>query len=252
RDRPAHADALHLDLWWQGLNICVDPGTYLYYGHQPWFDCFRHTRVHNTVCVDDQDQMDRAYRFTWGNWHSCQLNHWQTEAPIQSMELEHHGYQRLSDPVTHRRAVLLIQGLYWIIIDDLLGNASHDLCLHWLLNDFPEQRQGNKIHLNTSEGFYSISVHQCHAPDHQFELIKGDPKKDIFGLRANYYGYLEKAMSLRLFSKGQLPIRYISCFGPQGWKVQGIETGTDLLFTNNEMQHRIALNPIGQNQILKE
>ena len=34
--RPSHADQLHLDLWWRGLNITQDAGTYLYNADSPW------------------------------------------------------------------------------------------------------------------------------------------------------------------------------------------------------------------------
>ena len=29
-------DQLHLDLWWRGLNIAQDAGTYLYNADPPW------------------------------------------------------------------------------------------------------------------------------------------------------------------------------------------------------------------------
>ena len=40
RDRPAHADQLHLDLWWRGANIALDSGTYLYNPEPEWYDAF--------------------------------------------------------------------------------------------------------------------------------------------------------------------------------------------------------------------
>ena len=33
--RPSHADQLHLDLWWRGLNVAQDAGTYLYNAEAP-------------------------------------------------------------------------------------------------------------------------------------------------------------------------------------------------------------------------
>ena len=52
RNRPSHADQLHFDLWWQGLNIARDAGTYLYNVAAPWDNSLTHTSVHNTVSVD--------------------------------------------------------------------------------------------------------------------------------------------------------------------------------------------------------
>jgi asparagine synthase (glutamine-hydrolysing) len=49
RSRPSHADQLHVDLWWRGLNIACDAGTYLYSGEGIWRNGLAHTAVHNTV-----------------------------------------------------------------------------------------------------------------------------------------------------------------------------------------------------------
>src|SRR5262249_2196393 len=38
--RPFHADQLHVDLWWHGLNLARDPGTYLYNGDPPYDNGF--------------------------------------------------------------------------------------------------------------------------------------------------------------------------------------------------------------------
>ncbi|MEM8907980.1 MAG: alginate lyase family protein, partial [Bacteroidota bacterium] len=250
RDRPAHADALHLDLWWKGLNICVDPGTYLYYGHQPWFDAFRHTRAHNTIEVDGKDQMERAYRFTWGKWHTCRLNQWLVDQKYPRMELEQHGYHRLSDPVTHRRAVICVEEQYWLVIDDLLGTAQHRATLHWLLNDFPFQHEGSSLHLDTPAGPFHLSVQLCEETATPLEIIQGDPKKNTFGLRSNYYGWLETGISVRLHHEGVLPIRLVSCFGPKGWNLD-INRPTLWQLQTPQGHYQLELGPKGTSPIIQ-
>ena len=66
--RPFQADQLHVDLWWHGLNLARDAGTYLYNGEPPWNNGLAGTAVHNTVMVDRGDQMRRAGRFLWLDW----------------------------------------------------------------------------------------------------------------------------------------------------------------------------------------
>ena len=66
--RPFQADQLHVDLWWQGINLARDAGTYLYNGPPPWNNGLAGTAVHNTVTVDHHDQMRRAGRFLWVDW----------------------------------------------------------------------------------------------------------------------------------------------------------------------------------------
>ncbi len=63
--RPGHADQLHLDLWWRGLNVAQDPGTYLYNAPPPWDNALMCSQVHNTLTVDGQDQMLQAGRFLY-------------------------------------------------------------------------------------------------------------------------------------------------------------------------------------------
>ena len=68
RARPHHADQLHVDFWWRGINVCCDAGTYLYNGDPPWQNGLTTSTVHNTVTVDDQDQMTLYSRFLWLDW----------------------------------------------------------------------------------------------------------------------------------------------------------------------------------------
>jgi hypothetical protein len=63
----AHADALSLQLWWDGRPVLVDPGSYTY---EPGADrdWFRSTRAHSTIRVDGRDQFE-----TWGAFRSGPL-----------------------------------------------------------------------------------------------------------------------------------------------------------------------------------
>lgn len=63
----AHADALSLQLWWDGRPLLVDPGTFTY-EPGPDRDWFRSTRAHSTVAVDGRDQ----FRL-WGAFRSGPL-----------------------------------------------------------------------------------------------------------------------------------------------------------------------------------
>ncbi|GAG66161.1 unnamed protein product, partial [marine sediment metagenome] len=72
-DRPGHADQLHVDLWWRGLNIAQDAGTYSYNAQSPWDNALTHTSVHNTLTVNECDQMTPASRFLYLDWAQAHL-----------------------------------------------------------------------------------------------------------------------------------------------------------------------------------
>ena len=139
--RPFQADQLHVDLWWHGLNLARDPGTYLYNGEPPWNNGLAGTAVHNTVMVDRRDQMRRASRFLWLDWAQASGKSFSAtlaDSP-DCFEGEHNGYRRMG--VRHRRMVRGVEEDAWVIVDDLisdkLGAAEHDLRLHWLVPDMP-------------------------------------------------------------------------------------------------------------------
>ena len=68
RFRPSHADALHVDLWRNGVNLLRDAGTYSYNTDSKWLEYFPGTISHNTVQFDHRDQMPRLGRFLFGDW----------------------------------------------------------------------------------------------------------------------------------------------------------------------------------------
>ncbi len=135
--RPYQADQLHMDLWWHGLNLARDAGTYLYNGEAPWDNGLAGTAVHNTVMVDHRDQMRREGRFLWLDWAQASGKCFSTTktGSLDCFEGEHDGYRRLG--VKHRRMVQYVTEDAWVIVDDLVGGGEHELRLHWLLPDLP-------------------------------------------------------------------------------------------------------------------
>jgi len=68
RFRPAHADALHLDLWWKGKNLLRDGGTYAYADGGAVAKVLASVVGHNIQQFDGHDQMPRLGRFLYGDW----------------------------------------------------------------------------------------------------------------------------------------------------------------------------------------
>jgi len=192
RARPSHADQLHVDLWWRGHNIACDAGTYLYGGGGVWRNGLAHTSAHNTVIVDFKDQMKLVSRFTWTNWARGKV----LTQDAKIWQGEHDGYRHLPDPVTHKRTVMMFNDDRWLVVDHLDGRHAHHYCLHWLLSDFPFERQGNSILLSVDSVKYKVQVGLADGKS-TFSVVRGG-ESSTRGWRSRYYGHKEPAISAML------------------------------------------------------
>lgn len=165
-DRPAHADQLHVDLWWQGQNIAQDAGTYRYTAPQPWLNALAHSAAHNTLTLNGLDQMQSASRFLWLDWAQARV----LPHPIPAKDCvaaEHDGYRRLG--VLHRRTLCRETSAIWDITDELLPLSTgpqtkpFDICLHWLLPDWEWDLAGSLLRLQTPDRIIEIEVRPLQA-----------------------------------------------------------------------------------------
>ncbi len=205
--RPSHADQLHVDLWWHGVNIACDAGTYLYSGKDRWRNGLAHTAVHNTVTVDGQDQMKMLTRFTWTNWsRGTVLQH-----NADTWRGEQDGYQRLADPVSHQRTVMSLERDRWLVLDHLKGRQKHHYSLHWLLSDVPYEQRENLILLSLDSMKCKIQLGLLPG-NSAFSVVRCDPES-ARGWRSQYYGDREPAISV-LLETDQPRAVFWTFFGP--------------------------------------
>lgn len=131
-NRPAHADQLHLDLWYKGQSIVHDNGTFSYNRPAPWRNQLSRTRYHNSIVVNDRDQMIKCGTFRWQNWSSGNWERWE-----QHLKCEHDGYRDLG--IIHQREVLCNKDEKWCVKDRLNFlrsiTAPTEIELVWHLKD---------------------------------------------------------------------------------------------------------------------
>ena len=221
RHRPAQADMLHVDIWWRGLNVALDPGTYSYNAPAPWNNPFSHTEHHNTVTVDGLDQMERASRFMWLPWlkgtsHGrnvpCQGN-------VSAWNGEHDGYRRLTDPITHRRGIVRLGSEHWLIVDALCGQIPHRYRLHWLLLDgnFTADHDQNSLKIQTPSGPYRLKA-TASVSESQFDVCRADDHS-ARGWYAPFYHKRQPALSVSLQAAAEA-IVFATLLGPDAQRVQ--------------------------------
>ena len=130
RGSHGHNDALSIEVSACGSAFIVDPGTYIYTADPCERHRFRSTSYHSTVQVDDAEQntIEAATPFVIGDEASPRLFESEFGNNVEVVTAEHSGFRRLSQPVTHRRRVILNkQKRYWFLVDTLMGGGEHNL-----------------------------------------------------------------------------------------------------------------------------
>ena len=225
--RPSHADQLHVDLWWRGLNIAQDAGTYLYNALEPWDNSLTTALVHNTVTVGGRDQFTRAGRFLyldWGNAYRIS----EIAADMQILQrvrgrFRGHGYR-------HTRTVAAFADGHWRIDDEVLRlsmwHKPFKARLHWLLPDWEwkieDQEQGVEIGLKSPQGVVSIRIFTSGPFSKlasQFSIARAgeilfgsSDANPIRGWTSPIYGVKIPALSLALELQGETQIHFSTEF----------------------------------------
>jgi len=229
-DRPGHADQLHLDLWWRGLNVAQDAGTYLYNADPPWDNALTQTAVHNTVMVDNRQQMTPAGRFLYLDRAQAEvLEREQAEdGSWERIVTAHDGYRRLG--MMHIRSVTAYQDDRWLIEDriqslaDDVGRVTHLVRLHWLLPDWEFEVQNVEcgLQVESPHGKILLTVKTQAEPNlppatcnlqlaRTGELLHGTGEiSPTWGWVSPTYGVKQPALSFSVTAVGELPLTLTS------------------------------------------
>jgi len=125
KDRPLQADNLHLDIWHKGENMLTDAGSYKYNTDEKTLKYFMGTASHNTVMLNNEDQMLKGSRFIWYNWTQC--------TGVQLTETEEafcfkgtiSAFAHIKPGILHTREIIKTKGKSgWIIKDTITGKPA--------------------------------------------------------------------------------------------------------------------------------
>lgn len=132
KDRPSHADNLHVDIWYEGLNLFHDCGSYQYNTEQNWITFFNGSAAHNTLQIANHDQMLKGPRFIWYYWSQA-LSYMLFESAeeyIFSGKIQ--AFRHIDKKIIHHRIVKKNKSKpEWIIEDNLNTNLNLPLVQNW-------------------------------------------------------------------------------------------------------------------------
>ena len=122
KDRPSQADNLHLDIWYKNENILLDGGSYKYNTDEETLRYFMGTASHNTVMLDDHDQMKKGSRFIWYNWTQRKNIQYSETEERYCFEGSVYAFGYISENIVHQREVTKLKDKpEWIIKDTILN-----------------------------------------------------------------------------------------------------------------------------------
>lgn len=163
KDRPSQADNLHLDIWYKGINILHDAGSYKYNTDENWLKYFMGTQSHNTVMLNGFDQMQKGARFIWYHWSQTEgVSITETDNSI-TFEGTIKAFQYINKNLRHTRKVTMSKNRPEWIVEDIVINKPKDLELKQLWHTcYPEQINFKAQSANAeivpikNDGYYSI------------------------------------------------------------------------------------------------
>jgi hypothetical protein len=195
----AHADALAIEVRYDGMDVLADPGTYCYHGEPVWRSYFRSTLAHNAIEVGRRNQSISGGPFLWTGHARSRLIELETDrdGEVTKWTAEHDGYHSLTPPVGHRRSVRLASRLRRLeIIDYLETTGQHQFRLAFHLGpDVQARMVGHRIELSWSRDLFSRSatLFLPHGPSWSLSRGATDP---ILGWYSSSFGEIQPAWAV--------------------------------------------------------
>jgi asparagine synthase (glutamine-hydrolysing) len=215
-DRFAQIDMLSLDVWWRGVNVIADAGSFLYNGPARWHEHFFGTAAHSTVQVDGLNQMLHHRRFKALLWTRARLLRFEDNLEWGIVEGEHYGFQRSIPGCIHRRSVLFIKDEMWIVVDTVTGSGAHEVALQWLGGTprYSFEAERSTLMLETEVGPFFVAVAREDGTSLEADVVAGQGMP-VRGWLSRYYGEKVAVPSMQAHSRQELPVVLVTGMAPE-------------------------------------
>ena len=164
KDRPSHADNLHIDIWYKGENIIRDAGTYKYNTDADLVKYFTGTAAHNTVMLGNNSQMLKGPRFIWLNWSNMTKTNLEDKGDYWEFEGTIQAFGHIDKNIHHTRKLRKYKTqLSWEVNDSLQHKEDLPMIQIWNITDDFEVKfnieafdtEGVEIPKKYVQGYYS-------------------------------------------------------------------------------------------------
>ena len=186
------------ELWFNGKNLFPDSGAYVYAGDDEVMklrNWFRQTQVHNTLTLDGRT-IDTTESVT---------KLWQPEGNVQILVTENPHYEGLK----HRRTVFFVDGSYFVIVDEAVGDAKGTVNLNYQLCEGNVKIDSKNNILTTDFNDDSNVKLQCFS-EHKISLREREGWRSV----AYRKRVPRTAVAFDVEKKDSKPIRYITVITP--------------------------------------
>ncbi|RMF60913.1 MAG: hypothetical protein D6748_02955 [Calditrichaeota bacterium] len=214
-DRFGQADQLHVDLFYQGHNLLPDGGSYLYNDELRYHAFFMGTRSHNTIRIDNSDQMLLWRRFKWLFKSFARLNlaNWED----RHLEGVVEGFRYLTRGIIHKRIVRW-EAEQLVIVDQISNNdrEEHLVTLHWQVDAEQMDWDRNPSHplfkMHTQQKQITMAIFAKQFQEViplEVELLRGwDKDEHVDGWISLYYGEKKPVYSINCSVKTSSSVEF--------------------------------------------
>ena len=163
-------DQQHLDVWVDGENVLMDAGSYKYNTDQRTIKYYGGTESHNTVMLDDYDQMLKGPRFMW--FHPSTIKN--VDVVETDSEYIYTGcvecFKYVGQNILHRRIIRKIKNEYTWYIEDEVVNKPADVSMKQLWHTLSENvKIDSEATISNVKGKYS-RYYGVQSPNRQIEI----------------------------------------------------------------------------------
>jgi Heparinase II/III-like protein/Heparinase II/III N-terminus len=199
-----HYDLLNIEVAANGKPLIIDPGRFTYADDEEhWRRRFKSTAAHNTVCIDDLDQVPYHRGKPKCPFAQARLRERFTEPGLDMLcgEVRSPAYETI-----HTRRLFFVAGEYWLVIDSLRGHLPHRFDLRFHLTPAALNRC-SLINAPGNSGIRTPELVLLFAPDRQPALSDG--------WVSPLYGVKELAPVVSIVSQGQTNADFFTLIVPR-------------------------------------